>query len=69
MKTKAAEEVGVVFQHIKLPRSTTEDQLLSVINDCNNDEDIHAILLQLPLESDHNIGEREGWKYGHCNCT
>ena len=60
MKTKAAEEVGVAFQHVKLPRSTTEDQLLKVIKDCNEDEVVHAILLQLPLESDNEIGESRG---------
>lgn len=60
MKTKAAEDVGVAFQHVKLPRSTTEDQLLKVIKDCNEDEAVHAILLQLPLESDNEIGESRG---------
>jgi methylenetetrahydrofolate dehydrogenase (NADP+)/methenyltetrahydrofolate cyclohydrolase/formyltetrahydrofolate synthetase len=48
MKSKAAAEVGVSFQHLKLPSTTTESKLLSVIDDLNNDEMVHAILLQLP---------------------
>lgn len=57
MKTKASSEVGVAFQHLKLPASTTESELLATLNSLNEDDSVHAILLQLPLESVHNIGK------------
>ena len=56
MKSKAAAEVGVAFEHLKLPSSTTQEKLLSSIDKLNNDDSVHAILLQLPLDSIHNIG-------------
>lgn len=57
MKTKASSEVGVAFQHLKLPASTTENELLATLNSLNEDDSVHAILLQLPLESVHDIGK------------
>lgn len=56
MKTKAAEEIGIIIKHVKLYRSTTQDELLATINGLNNDINVHAILLQLPLDSDNDIG-------------
>jgi len=49
LKTKAAKEVGLsVFDHI-LPPETTEEGLLDLIEQLNSDEQIHGILVQLPL--------------------
>lgn len=56
MKTKAAAEVGVAFEHLKLPSTTTEEELLTSIEKLNKDDSVHAILLQLPLDSIHAIG-------------
>ena len=56
MKTRAATEIGIVFEHIKLSSSTKEDELLSTINKLNSDTSVHAILLQLPLDTVHDIG-------------
>lgn len=55
MKTRAATEIGIVFEHIKLSSSTKEDELLSTINKLNSDTSVHAILLQLPLDTVHDI--------------
>ena len=51
MKLNAAVEVGIRACHLKLPRETTEDQLLATIGRLNEDPAIHSVLLQLPLDS------------------
>lgn len=55
MKTKAAAECGIEIELVKLPRSITEDRLISTIKKLNSDHGVHAILLQLPLDSEKNI--------------
>ena len=56
MKSRAAAEVGIIVEHRKLPSSTTERDLLAVIAALNTDSSVHALLLQLPLDSTNNIG-------------
>lgn len=41
--------------HVKLPKSTTEGELLSVLQKLNNDPGIHGIIVQMPLDSDNKI--------------
>jgi methylenetetrahydrofolate dehydrogenase (NADP+) / methenyltetrahydrofolate cyclohydrolase len=48
-KEKAAVGLGIYSQRIDLPSSTSEEQLLKLVNDLNNDLKIHGILVQLPL--------------------
>lgn len=48
-KEKALAEVGMKDKSIRLPESTTEEQLLSIIDELNNDKSVHGILVQLPL--------------------
>ena len=48
-KTKSATEVGIrVFDH-HLQNTTTEEGLINLINELNNNEEINGILVQLPL--------------------
>ncbi len=48
-KGKACEEVGISsFQH-RLDEDVTEDEVLKLISELNNDEKVHGILVQLPL--------------------
>lgn len=54
-KIKAATEVGIVAHHVKLPRTISEVELLSIINNLNNDPKIHGIIVQMPLECDNKI--------------
>eukprot|EP01134_Creolimax_fragrantissima_P001143 CFRG1143T1 len=49
MKRKAAESVGMKFQHVHLPSSTSVDELLLEISKLNSDRAINGILVQLPL--------------------
>ena len=48
-KQKALAEVGMADRSMHLPESTTEDELLKIINELNNDKSVHGILVQLPL--------------------
>ncbi len=48
-KHKACLEVGIESYQIELPSSTTEEELLSKIDELNADKRINGILVQLPL--------------------
>ena len=48
-KGKACEELGFHSVTEKLPDTTTEEELLNLIDKFNNDQSIHGILVQLPL--------------------
>lgn len=48
-KIKLCHELGIEARHIKLPESITEAELLSVVEECNEDKAIHGVLVQLPL--------------------
>ena len=48
-KHKACVEAGMNSIEVKLPEETSEEELLSKINELNNDSSVHGILVQLPL--------------------
>ncbi|MUV39680.1 Methylenetetrahydrofolate dehydrogenase (NADP(+)) [Lentibacillus sp. JNUCC-1] len=48
-KEKASRETGISSDVIELPTSTTEEDLLKTIHQLNEDENVHGILVQLPL--------------------
>lgn len=48
-KQKALAEVGMVDRSLHLSESTTEEELLGIIDGLNKDSDVHGILVQLPL--------------------
>jgi methylenetetrahydrofolate dehydrogenase (NADP+)/methenyltetrahydrofolate cyclohydrolase len=48
-KRKACEEVGFISRSYDLPNSTTEAELLALIDKLNDDHAIDGILVQLPL--------------------
>ena len=50
-KHRACERVGIKSQMHNLPASTTEEELLSLIDSLNQASDVHGILIQLPLPS------------------
>ncbi|PAB60967.1 bifunctional methylenetetrahydrofolate dehydrogenase/methenyltetrahydrofolate cyclohydrolase FolD [Anaeromicrobium sediminis] len=49
MKAKACKSVGFHSEEHKLPESTTQEELLNLIDHLNNDDKINGILVQLPL--------------------
>ena len=56
MKRNTCVRVGMESIAVELPETTTTDELLQTINDLNNDEAVHGILLQHPVPS--QIDER-----------
>ena len=48
-KQKTCEELGILSDHIALPEETTCAELLACIDELNADEEVHGILVQLPL--------------------
>lgn len=48
-KHKACEELGIASEVVRLPETTSEEQLLQEIDRLNGDNRVHGILVQLPL--------------------
>ncbi|MGP1474331.1 MAG: bifunctional methylenetetrahydrofolate dehydrogenase/methenyltetrahydrofolate cyclohydrolase FolD [Treponema sp.] len=48
-KQKALAEVGMHDSSVRLPEITTEQELISLIQELNADKSVHGILVQLPL--------------------
>lgn len=48
-KVKACERVGFESTLVKLPASTTEEELLAKVDELNQDPQIHGFIVQLPL--------------------
>ena len=48
-KQKALVEVGMQDRSVHLPENTSEEDLLKLIDQLNNDDTVHGILVQLPL--------------------
>ena len=48
-KRKALAEAGMLDRSVELPESTTEAELLALIDELNKDSSVHGILVQLPL--------------------
>jgi methylenetetrahydrofolate dehydrogenase (NADP+)/methenyltetrahydrofolate cyclohydrolase len=48
-KEKACETAGIFSRDIRLPSETTQEELLKLIDQLNEDDQIHGILVQLPL--------------------
>ncbi|MDI6793173.1 MAG: bifunctional methylenetetrahydrofolate dehydrogenase/methenyltetrahydrofolate cyclohydrolase FolD [bacterium] len=53
-KTNACEKVGIYSRQHTLPENTSEEELLGLIEELNNDPKIHGILTQLPLPKQIN---------------
>ncbi len=51
-KNKATAAAGMVSFHHQLPETTSEAELLALVDELNRDERVDGILVQLPLPSD-----------------
>lgn len=56
-KEKACEYVGITSRTLALPEETTEEELLKVVKELNEDKAVNGILVQLPLPK--HIDERK----------
>ena len=48
-KIKQTQEIGMISNEIVLPTDTTEEHLLNELEKLNSDNNVHGILVQLPL--------------------
>lgn len=53
-KLKDAEELNINAKLIKLPQSTTQEELLTLINKLNNDDNYDGFIVQMPLPNQIN---------------
>lgn len=53
-KIRACERLGIKSTHIEMPESSKETELVEVINELNNDNLVHGILIQSPLPNHMN---------------
>ena len=56
-KAAACEKAGLHSRVIRLEADISEQALLDVVNDLNNDSDVHGILVQLPLPKHMNAAK------------
>lgn len=54
-KSKACEEVGIEYEEFLLDENTNNEELLNLIEELNNREDVHGILLQSPIPNHLDI--------------
>lgn len=56
-KKRACEEVGFYSENYELPEETSQAELIELVEKLNDDENIHGILVQLPLPKHLNETE------------
>lgn len=56
-KSRACDEIGIEFEEFLKGQDTTQEELLSLIQELNNREDVHGILLQSPIPEHLDIRE------------
>jgi methylenetetrahydrofolate dehydrogenase (NADP+)/methenyltetrahydrofolate cyclohydrolase len=57
MKGKAADELGMKSETVRLPAETPEAELLTLLDRLNADPKVHGILVQLPLPKHMDSGK------------
>lgn len=53
-KQKACEKTGIEFEHLDFPDTATTEQLVAAIEKLDARDDVHGILIQLPLPASVN---------------
>ena len=53
-KGRACDEVGIFSEVFRLPKDTTQESVLDLVEDLNRDDRFHGILVQLPLPGQIN---------------
>jgi len=56
-KDRAAQEVGFAVRTLRLPATTSQAELLAAVEALNADDEVHGILVQLPLPPGLDAGE------------
>lgn len=55
MKIQFAESIGAQAELIKLPRDTTEKEVVSTVLRLNKDTSVHGVITQLPFDTSNHI--------------
>lgn len=50
-KMQAAEECGIAARELTLPETSSEAEILQAVQSLNADDDVHGVIVQLPLPS------------------
>ena len=53
-KKKACEYIGIISLSYELPENTTQEELLAIVNELNDNAKVNGILVQLPLPNHIN---------------
>ncbi|KAM6905746.1 C-1-tetrahydrofolate synthase, cytoplasmic-like isoform 1-T2 [Lycodopsis pacificus] len=54
-KLRAAAEIGIEAKHLRLPKTTTQEEVLQNIRSINENQSVHGLIVQLPLDSVNSI--------------
>ncbi|VDI61779.1 methylenetetrahydrofolate dehydrogenase (NADP+) / methenyltetrahydrofolate cyclohydrolase / [Mytilus galloprovincialis] len=54
-KVKNSGAIGVAARHVKLPRTSTQSEVLDAVEGLNSDPAVHGMIVQLPLDSENEI--------------
>lgn len=58
-KLKAAAEVGILTVLVELPKSSTQEDIIQKIEELNENNKVHGIIVQSPIDSTNEINEQE----------
>lgn len=56
-KSKACEEIGILYEEYLLPEDIKQEELIELIKKLNQDESVNGILLQSPIPGHLNINQ------------
>jgi methylenetetrahydrofolate dehydrogenase (NADP+)/methenyltetrahydrofolate cyclohydrolase len=51
-KLKVAAEIGILAEHVRLPKNASESEIQNVVARLNADESVHGMIVQLPLDQE-----------------
>lgn len=51
LRDNACNEVGITSNHLEFDENVSEDEIIAAIQNLNNDENVHGILIQYPVPS------------------
>lgn len=54
-KFKDSDEIGIDFTHVHMEEDSTQQELLTLIDELNEDPNIDGIIVQLPLPKEFNV--------------
>ena len=57
IKEKKCQEIGILFKKIHFPENTSQEEVLKTIHELNSDQNISAIIVQLPLPNNFDTNK------------